>query len=307
MNKEQPSAIDHLTTEARNPASYAIDSLSALEIVQLMNQQDAQIAAAVETQAEVIAQAVEVIADRLRRGGRLIYMGAGTSGRLGVLDASECPPTFSTPPEMVIGLIAGGEKALTRAVEGAEDFPEYGRRDLIEAELSSNDVVVGIATSGRTPYVIGGLDFANETGAFTIGFSCNADCQLHEHTELMIAPVVGPEVISGSTRMKAGTATKMVLNMLTTGAMVRLGKTYGNLMVDLRATNAKLALRSQRIVAELAEVDPAQSQTLLDRCGGEVKTAIVAHKCSVDPETARQLLESAQGQLRQALEIADLE
>ena len=307
MNKEQPSTIDHLTTEARNPASAAIDSLSAIEIVRLINQQDAEVATAVGSQAEVIAKAIDFIAARIREGGRLIYIGAGTSGRLGVLDASECPPTFSTPPEMVVGLIAGGPRALTRAIEGAEDFPEHGQRDLADINLSCKDVVVGIATSGRTPYVIGALRYARETGALAIGFSCNADCDLSEYAELMISPIVGPEVISGSTRMKAGTATKMVLNMLTTGAMVRLGKTYGNLMVDLRATNAKLTLRSRRIVAEMVGVDQSQAQTLLDRCDGEVKTAIVAYRRAVDSDVARQLLRTANGHLRQALEIADTE
>lgn len=305
MNEEQPITIDHLTTEARNPASTQIDSLSAIEIVRLMNEQDAEVAAAVRTQTEVIAQAVDVIADRLGAGGRLIYIGAGTSGRLGVLDASECPPTFSTPPEMVVGLIAGGPPALTRAIEGAEDIAEHGQRDLAEIGLSAQDVVVGIATSGRTPYVIGGLRYAREIGAYVIGFSCNAHCGLTEHAQLMISPIVGPEVISGSTRMKAGTATKMVLNMLTTGAMVRLGKTYGNLMVDLRATNAKLTLRSRRIVSEMTGIHESDAQPLLDRCSGEVKTAIVAHKRSVSPEVARQLLSAAKGHLRQALEISD--
>jgi len=208
---------------------------------------------------------------------------------------------------MVVGLIAGGEQALTRAIEGAEDSPQSGQQDLIDIGLGSQDVVVGIATSGRTPYVIGGLKYARETGTLAIGFSCNADCDLSEHADLMISPIVGPEVISGSTRMKAGTATKMVLNMLTTGAMVRLGKTYGNLMVDLRATNAKLTLRSRRIVAEVVGIDPSQAQKLLDRCGGEVKTAIVAHQRGVDPDVARQLLDAAKGHLRKALEIVGTE
>ncbi len=307
MSKQQPSTIDHLTTEARNPASATIDSLSAIEIVRLMNEQDAAIASAVAAEADMIAQAIEVIADRLRNDGRLIYIGAGTSGRLGVLDASECPPTFSTPPEMVIGLIAGGQQALTRAIEGAEDIPEHGRRDLQEIGLTAHDVVVGIATSGRTPYVIGGLRYATEVGAFTIGFSCNADCDLRGLARIMISPIVGPEVISGSTRMKSGTATKMVLNMLTTGAMIRLGKTFGNWMVDLRATNAKLTLRSRRIVAELTGIDPSAAQQLLDRCDGELKTAIVAQQRDVDPDLARQLLRQADGHLRKALEHEVLE
>ncbi len=305
MNKEQPSTIEHLTTEARNPASEAIDSLSAIEIVRLMNEQDAGVAAAVGRQAEPIARAIEAIAERIRGGGRLIYIGAGTSGRLGVLDASECPPTFSTPPELVIGLIAGGHQALTRAIEGAEDIADHGRRDLMESRLSAQDAVVGIATSGRTPYVIGGLRYAQSLGAATIGFSCNARSELSAYSQIMISPIVGAEVISGSTRMKAGTATKMVLNMLTTGAMVRLGKTFGNLMVDLRATNEKLTLRSRRIVAEMTGLDPADAKLLLDRCDGEVKTAIVAQQRSVSPQQARQLIDDAGGHLRQALEKPD--
>ncbi|MBI2478121.1 MAG: N-acetylmuramic acid 6-phosphate etherase [Planctomycetia bacterium] len=302
MTKEQLTTLEHLTTERRNPASSAIDALSAIEIVRLMNEEDARVAAAVAAVAEPIAQAVEVIAERFRNEGRLIYMGAGTSGRLGVLDASECPPTFSTPPGMVVGLIAGGYQALTRAIEGAEDHPEFGERDLREVLLSDKDVVVGIATSGRTPYVIGGLQYANSVGAFTLGFSCNAACDLSRLARIMITPIVGPEVSSGSTRLKAGTATKLVLNILTTGAMVRIGKTFGNLMVDLRATNSKLTLRSRRIVAELSGLDAAAAGKLLDDCGGEVKTAIVSHLRSSTPEAARQLLRDANGHLRQALD-----
>ena len=301
MANKQPTALNNLTTEAHNPASSEIDSLSAIEIVQLMNRQDAGVAAAVARQVAPIARAIDLIAQQFRAGGRLIYIGAGTSGRLGVLDASECPPTFGTPPEMVLGLIAGGPSALTRAIEGAEDSPEQGRRDLDAIQLTDNDVVVGIATSGRTPYVIGGLQYARQIGASTIGFSCNEDCGLRSHSQIMITPVVGPEVISGSTRMKAGTATKMVLNMLTTGAMIRLGKTYGNIMVDLRATNEKLTHRSCRIVSELAEVDFAQAKALLAACDGEVKTAIVAHRRGLAPEVARKVLHGAQGHLRDAL------
>ncbi|WP_146596948.1 N-acetylmuramic acid 6-phosphate etherase [Novipirellula galeiformis] len=293
--------LEKLTTEARNPESSKIDSLSALEIVRLMNSQDASIAAAVATQAESIAAAIDVIADRFRAGGRLLYMGAGTSGRLGVLDASECPPTFNTPAKMVVGLIAGGRDALTRAIEGAEDHPEFGQRDLADHHVCDKDVVMGIATSGRTPYVIGGLQFANQVGAFTIGLSCNADCELRPHCQIMISPVVGPEVISGSTRMKAGTATKMVLNMLTTGAMVRIGKTYGNLMVDLRATNAKLSMRSCQIVSDITGIAPEEARRLLDRCDGEVKTAIVSHLQEVTAEAARQQLADCGGHLRRVL------
>ncbi len=218
--------LKHLTTEARNPASEVIDTLSPLEIVRLMNAEDAQVAAAVGAEAEKIAAAIETIAQCFQRGGRLIYIGAGTSGRLGVLDATECPPTFNSPPGQVVGLIAGGPQALTRAVEGAEDRPELAEQDLQGIGLTDRDVVVGIATSGRTPYVIGGLNFARQRGAFTIALSCNAASTVADSAELAITPIVGPEVISGSTRLKAGTATKLVLNMLTTGAMVRIGKTY---------------------------------------------------------------------------------
>uniref|UniRef100_A0A7C2P4T0 N-acetylmuramic acid 6-phosphate etherase n=1 Tax=Schlesneria paludicola TaxID=360056 RepID=A0A7C2P4T0_9PLAN len=289
------------TTEARNPASEQIDTLSALEIVQLMNAEDAKVPQAVGQIAADIARAVEIIAERLRRGGRLVYFGAGTSGRLGVLDATECPPTFSTRPEQVVGLIAGGYAALTRAVEGAEDHPEFAVEDLQQIQLSAADVVVGIATSGRTPYVIGGLQYARQIGAFAIGLSCNDGSALADVADLMLTPVVGPEVISGSTRLKAGTATKLVLNMLTTGAMVLLGKTYGNLMVDLRATNTKLVARSRRIVASLTGLTEAEAEVQLARCQGELKTAVVAARRGVDPDTARQLLANAGGQLRQAL------
>ena len=289
------------STESRNAASMTIDQLSSLQIVQLMNDQDATIAAAVRTQSGQIAAAIDVIADRVQTGGRLIYLGAGTSGRLGVLDASECPPTFSTPPEMVIGLIAGGPEALTRAIEGAEDQADHGAEQLRQITLSAADVVVGIASSGRTPFVIGGLKYARQVGAFTIGFACNAPSALSAAADLMITPVVGPEVITGSTRLKAGTATKMVLNMLTTGTMVRIGKTFGNLMVDLTATNEKLKDRSQRIVAELTGLPHEAAAMLLAACDGQVKTAIVAQKLTVSPQVARRVLADAGGHLRRAI------
>ncbi|NUQ66542.1 MAG: N-acetylmuramic acid 6-phosphate etherase [Pirellulales bacterium] len=291
------------TTEARNPASEAIDRLSALEIVHLMNAEDARVADAVGREAPAIARAIEMIAQRLRTGGRLVYVGAGTSGRLGVLDAAECPPTFSTPPGMVVGLIAGGEGAMFRAVEGAEDRREPAASDLRRIELSERDVLVGIATSGRTPYVLAGLEYARQCGVFTIALSCNSNAEVANHCDLAITPVVGPEVISGSTRLKAGTATKMVLNMLTTGAMVLLGKTYGNLMVDLRATNTKLVSRSRRIVREITGVSEKEAEQLLARSGGEVKTAIVAHVRAVSAEEARRLLDRAGGHLRGALQF----
>ncbi len=298
------SPLARLTTEARNPASGRIDTLSPLEIVRLMNAEDAKVAEAVAQRAESIAKAIEVVADRLRHGGRLIYLGAGTSGRLGVLDASECPPTFNTPPEMVVGLIAGGYGALTRAVEGAEDHPEFAVDDLQRVQFSKNDVLVGIATSGRTPYVIGGLRYAREVGAFAIGLACNSGSELAAVSDLMITPIVGPEVISGSTRLKAGTATKLVLNTLTTGVMVQLGKTFGNLMVDLRATNQKLLQRTRQIVAALAGITASEAEAQLAACDGELKTAVVAARRNVTAAEARQILLDAKGQLRIAIEPA---
>jgi N-acetylmuramic acid 6-phosphate etherase len=292
-------------TERPNERSASIDALTALEIVQLMNAEDATVASAVGTQAHQIAAAIDVLSDRFQRGGRLIYLGAGTSGRLGVLDASECPPTFSTPPEMVVGLIAGGHRALTTAIEGAEDMTETAIQDLKAIDLTSDDVVVGIATSGRTPYVLGGVRYARELGAFTAGLACTNRSQLSELVDLMIAPVVGPEVVTGSTRLKAGTATKMVLNMLTTGAMVRIGKTYGNLMVDLTATNQKLEDRSCRIVCELTDLSYEQAREALDRCNGELKTAIVATLLNVSEVEARQRLRDASGHLRTAIRPAE--
>jgi N-acetylmuramic acid 6-phosphate etherase len=294
--------VDHLETEGRNPASARLDELAPLEIVRLMNAEDGRVIAAVAGQAEAIARAVEVIADRLRAGGRLVYVGAGTSGRLGVLDASECPPTFSSPPGQVVGVIAGGPQALTRAVEGAEDHPEQGVRDLEALSVSARDVVVGIATSGRTPYVLGAVGYARQQGAFTAGISCNTDSELNAAVDLAIVPVVGPEVLSGSTRLKAGTATKLVLNMLSTGAMVRLGKTYGNLMVDLRATNSKLRARTNRIVRTLTGLSAQEAAALLRRCDGELKIALVAQLRGVGPEEARSRLDAAGGQVRKALE-----
>ncbi|QDT49113.1 N-acetylmuramic acid 6-phosphate etherase [Symmachiella dynata] len=294
--------LDHMTTERRNSASESLDRMTAEEIVALMNAEDAQVAAAVSAESSAIAQAIDVIADRLAGGGRLIYIGAGTSGRLGVLDASECPPTFNSPPGQVVGVIAGGKVALTSAVEGAEDQPEDAIRDLQAIALSAADVLVGIATSGRTPYVLGGLSYARDVGAYAIGLACNTDSELSRKVQLMIAPVVGPEVITGSSRLKAGTATKMVLNMLSTGAMVRLGKTFGNLMVDLQAKNQKLLERSRRIVAQLTGLSIEEADRHLQRCGGDVKTAIVAHQRQLTPPAARNLLSDVQGHLRNALE-----
>ncbi len=297
------SNMHQLVTEQANATSAAIDSLSTLEMVRLMNAEDGRVAAAVGQEAESIAKGVEVIVSRIASGGRLVYLGAGTSGRLGVLDASECPPTFNTPPELVVGIIAGGVRALTSAIEGAEDDSLSAVVDLKVRDFSNRDVLVGIATSGRTPYVISGLRYAREIGAFAIGLTCNPDSELNHCSDIVIAPVVGPEVISGSTRLKAGTATKMVLNILTTATMVRLGKTYGNWMVDLRASNIKLKARSVRIVAAITGLSEQQSAEQLSRCDGEVKTAIVAANRSVEANEARSLLLRASGRLRLALEM----
>lgn len=293
--------MDHLQTEGRNPASMNLDELTSLQLVQLMNDEDRLVVSAVATQAEAIARAIEVIADRLRRGGRLVYCGAGTSGRLGILDATECPPTFNSPPSLVVGLIAGGPPAVTAAVEGAEDHPEYGERDLESIQFSGRDVLVGIATSGRTPYVLGAVAKARQLGAFTIGISCNTDSALSTAVELPIAPIVGPEILSGSTRLKSGTATKLVLNMLSTGAMVRLGKTYGNLMVDLRATNVKLRARANRIVRILTGANTDEADALLKQCNGDLKAALIVRLAGVTVEEAGRRLAASGGQVRQAL------
>jgi N-acetylmuramic acid 6-phosphate etherase len=296
--------MDHLITEQNNPDSRAIDQMDPLQIARLMNREDLKVVAAVEKVLPAIAQAIEIVTQRVQRGGRLIYIGAGTSGRLGVLDASECPPTFSTPPSLVVGLIAGGHRALTTAIEGAEDNRQAGVDDLRSVDLGPLDVVCGIATSGRTPYVLGALAYARTLQAATLGVTCNEASELSEVCDVLIAPVVGPEILSGSTRLKAGTATKMVLNMISTSTMIRIGKTYGNWMVDLRATNAKLKDRSMRIVSGITGVSRDQAELLLAACDGEVKTAIVSHFQGVSKQDAQEIIRGAGGRLRAALEGA---
>jgi N-acetylmuramic acid 6-phosphate etherase len=293
--------FQHLPTEARNPASERLDELASAEIVELMNREDATIPAAVAATKDAMAKAIDALAERFRRGGRLVYCGAGTSGRLGVLDAAECPPTFQTDPSQVVGLIAGGRSAMFVAVEGAEDSPELGERDLAALNLAPDDAVCGIAASGRTPYVLGALAYARRIGALTIGVACNPGSELAAAVEIAIVPVVGPEILSGSTRLKAGTATKLVLNTLTTGAMIRLGKTFGNLMVDLKASNAKLKVRANRIVRTIAKLDEPTAAELLLRSNGEVKTAIVASLGGCSPETARAKLKDCGGRIQPAL------
>jgi N-acetylmuramic acid 6-phosphate etherase len=288
-------------TETINPRTRDIDRVPTLEMVRLIADEDARVAPAVAAEAENITRAIDAIAERLRRGGRLIYIGAGTSGRLGVLDAAEIPPTFGVPPGQVLALIAGGARAITESIEGAEDDADGGAREIARVNVASDDAVVGIAASGATPYVIGGMQAAKRRGAFVAGVACNRPTPMEEIADVMIAPLVGPEVIAGSTRLKAGSAQKMVLNMLSTGAMIRLGKTFGNLMVDVQATNTKLRERARRIVETACDLSPEQAAALLARCNGEVKTAIVVALARVSPDQARQRLRAANGFVRGAV------
>lgn len=290
-----------LETEKVNPATSEIDLMSPLEIVQAINAEDAKVAQAVEQVSPQIAAAIEVIAERLRHGGRLIYAGAGTSGRLGALDASECPPTFNLSPDTIVACIAGGPTAMTLAHEDFEDSVEAGRADVERLNLNAKDTVVGITASGRTPYVHGAIAYAKEQGAFTIGLACNANSPLATEVEIMIAPIVGPEVITGSTRLKAGTAQKMVLNMLSTGSMILMGKTFGNLMVDVQTTNYKLRQRALTIVQRITGLEADAAQQILDACGGETKTAILAARANLTPEQAREKLAVHGNILRAAL------
>jgi len=290
------------TTEKRNRASENIDQLWTQQIVDLINAQDALVPAAVARQRKQIAAAIDLIVERFRKGGRLFYVGAGTSGRLGVLDASECPPTFGVPPSLVQGIIAGGRRALVRAVEGAEDSPEDGAAAIRSKRVRARDVVVGLAACGMTPFVHGALRQARRIGASTIFVTCAPEAVRQIPADLVINPVVGPEVVTGSTRMKAGTATKLVLNTLTTGAMIRLGKVYGNLMVDLRATNEKLRDRSVRIVMEMTDLSRPRAKSLLARAQGKVKAAIVMHFRRTDLAGALKILDQCDQLLRKAIE-----
>jgi len=289
------------TTEKRNPKSTHIDTLSTLEIVDLINSEDRTVPQAVGTQRERIAAAIDLIVDCFRQGGRLFYVGAGTSGRLGVLDASECPPTFGVRPTLVQGIIAGGRRALVRSIEGAEDHPEDGAKAIDKRGVISKDVVVGLAACGMTPFVRGALQRARQIGAATVFVTCAPEAVKFLKADVIINPVVGPEVITGSTRMKAGTATKLVLNMLTTAAMVKLGKVHGNLMVDLRAVNNKLRDRSVRIVVELTGLSRRQAQALLQRADGQLKAAVVMHFGRVDLDRALTILERNDQILRRAI------
>lgn len=277
-----------------------LDKLSPIEIITIMNDEDAKVAAAVRLHLPEIAKAVEAIVARLRQGGRVIYIGAGTSGRLGVLDASECPPTFSTTDEF-IGIMAGGDTAIRNAVEGAEDNPDLGIEDLTQINVSSKDVVVGLAASGRTPYVMGAVNYARQRGAVTIAITCNPGSDLGKLADIAINIAVGPEVLTGSTRLKSGTAQKMVLNMLSTASMVCSGKTYGNLMVDVKPSNLKLIERTVKIVQEATGCDDETARETLEKCGHRPKTAIVMILADCDEENALKRLESARGFVREAI------
>lgn len=301
-NSRSNDHLGALPTEQRNPATTDIDTLSTLEMARVLNEQDATVAPAVARALPDIAESIDVIVDRIRQGGRLVYIGAGTSGRLGVLDASECPPTYNTPPELVVGLIAGGDHALRHPVENIEDRPEEGAAALRDINLTAKDVVVGIASSGRTPFVVGALAYAKELGAATISLANVENAVIAREADIAIAAVTGPEPVTGSTRMKAGTAQKMVLNMLSTGAMIRLGKTYGNLMVDVQPSNSKLRDRAIRIVTEATGLDRDAAVRRLQEAEGDVKTAIVMELMGISAAEARGRLDASDGVVRVAME-----
>lgn len=296
--------LDRLTTEQRNPNSMEIDSKSTLEILKIINDEDKTVALAVEKEIKYIAEAVDIIVNAIKNGGRLLYFGAGTSGRLGVIDASECPPTFGTPFGLIEGFIAGGKEAMFRAQEGAEDYEENGVKDVISIEVTKKDVVCGIAASRRTPYVVGAVKKAKKIGAKTVFITTNPRENFNiKEVDIAICPYVGPEVIMGSTRMKSGTAQKLVLNMLTTAAMIRLGKVYENMMIDLQMTNKKLVERSKKIVMTITGVSYKDAEDYLEKANGHVKTALVMIKAGVDIEEARRRLEKAEGFVRRAIAI----
>jgi len=294
--------LEHLLTEQANPASEGIDALPTEQVLSIINNEDRKVADAVARELPSITRAVDAIVNAFEKGGRLFYIGAGTSGRLGVLDAAECPPTFNVPPERVQGIIAGGEEAVSRATETTEDDPSIGARDLAGRGFVENDVLVGIAASGRTPYVLGAIAEANRMGAFTIGISCTPDSELSRAVKLPITLLVGPEIVAGSTRMKAGTATKMVLNMLTTASFIRLGYVFGNLMVNVQPKNSKLADRARRIIAMATGVSYEQAGELLGAAGNTVRTAIVMARAGVDRVEAERRLASAGGRISKSLQ-----
>jgi len=293
--------LEHLLTEQPNPASEGIDALPSEQIVRIINGEDQKVAEAVKRELAAIARAVDVIVGAFERGGRLFYIGAGTSGRLGVLDAAECPPTFNVPPELVQGIMAGGEAALARATETTEDDPNIGAHDLRDRGFRELDVLVGIAASGRTPYVLGAVAEANRMGAFTIGIGCTPDSELVRTVKLPITLLVGPEIVAGSTRMKAATATKMVLNMLTTASFIRMGYVFGNLMVNVQPKNSKLADRARRIIARAAGISYEKAGEMLTASGNSVRTAIVMARVGVSREEAVRRLAAVNGRISEAL------
>jgi N-acetylmuramic acid 6-phosphate etherase len=295
------SELERLVSEDRNPRSMDIDLLPTEDVLRRINEEDGNVPAAVGEVIPQIAEAVDEIVKAFRKGGRLVYSGAGTSGRLGVLDASECPPTFSVPEEMVVGLIAGGDHALRHPIEGAEDDVEQGRKDLMDINLTADDVLVGIASSGRTPYVIGALNYAKSIGAKTVALSCNPGSAIGDIADIAISPVVGPEILTGSTRLKSGTAQKLVLNMLTTASMIRIGKTYQNLMVDMHASNQKLLARAARIVMQATDCSAEEARRVLDLTNNDVKLAILIALTGLDVDAARAALQNAGGFLRTAI------
>lgn len=293
--------LENLLTEQPNPASEGIEALPTEEVLRVINAEDQKVAEAVRLQIPNIARAVDAVVDALRRGGRLFYIGAGSSGRLGVLDAAECPPTFNVPAELVQGVIAGGERALARATEASEDDPAMGSRDLAEGGFTPRDVLVGIAASGRTPYVLGAVAQAQRLGATTIGISCTPNSELSRAVDIPIEPLPGPEIIAGSTRMKAGTATKLVLNMLSSATMIRLGHVFGNLMVNVQPKNRKLIDRARRIIARAAGVDSERAAELLEQSGGSVKVAILMARLGISREEAEARLNACEGRISEVL------
>lgn len=299
MNVEK---LERLVTEGRNENTMNIDDVSTFELVSMINDEDKKVALAIEEVKQDIANAIDATAQRLKNGGRLIYMGAGTSGRLGILDASECPPTYGVDFELVQGIIAGGYTAIFKAVEGAEDSKELGKKDLIEKNLTNKDVVCGIAASGRTPYVIGGMEYANDIGALTLCVTMNTGSEMSKIANIPISAVVGPEVIMGSSRMKSGTAQKMILNMLTTGVMIKLGKVYGNLMVDVKMSNEKLYARGKRIIMMATGTDEITAERYLNESNGDVKLSIFMYETELPKDEAKKLLDSCDGHIKKALD-----
>ena len=293
--------LKKLDTEKRNPLTAQIDTLSTLDMAAMINSEDHKCAEAVKETLPQIAESIDIIYEKIHAGGRLFYVGAGTSGRLGVLDAAECPPTYGVDPGLVVGLIAGGPPAFLKAVEGAEDSAELGKNDLIKNQFSEKDAMVGIAASGRTPYVIGAMDYARSLGAPVIALTCCHDSEMSRHADVTIAPVPGPEVITGSSRMKSGTCQKLVLNMLSTCVMIKSGKVYGNLMVDVQATNQKLVRRAISIVCEATGESEEKAKAALDQCGFSCKTAIVMLLLGLDAPAAQAALDAADGRIAQAI------